>query len=316
MHKSFYKKQKMNSKNKKIIKDLSNTYGDKKIYIKVNNKQYLLRLFDKDEYKKHQGEEEYNYEFQYHYLKKIHKKTRFVPTPLKLLTLNKYHSYAILLKWIKGVTLDKVIHKFNKNKQRDLARKTAKLLKIINHSVLQRKIKTSILIKYIKDRLNRIKTLKKEILKTNNNQEIKLFHLLSSYFNKYKIYLYFQPYVFSHGDYHLCNLVYFRNQIYAIDFNRSTFECLYQDLIKLYFFDNYFNNYFVKKTIHFYFNKNNNKNTWKKFKFLNVMFCLTSWQWAYAHKNNKELYKDFFNLIMNVVNDYEQFKLLIPKSLK
>ena len=95
MHKSFYKKQKMNSKNKKIIKNLSNTYGDKKFYIKVNNKQYLLRLFDKDEYKKHQGEEEYNYEFQYHYLRKIHKKTRFVPRHRFVQTLPNLHPQAI-----------------------------------------------------------------------------------------------------------------------------------------------------------------------------------------------------------------------------
>ena len=219
----------------------------------------------------------------------------------------------LFLTWIQGNTLNEVINSFPKNKIDYLGYKTAKLLKkinLINISKNSYKLRKE----YINDRIKRILFLKKAIKNTNNKNELKLFNLLYFYFNKYQKYLRKMPLVFSHGDFHFSNLVYFKNKIYAIDFNRSTFEFQYQDLIKLYFFDNKKNNYFVKKTIHYYFEKNSYKK-WENFKFLNIMFCLTSWQWAYMHKNNHKLYNDFLNLIIQVVNDYDAFKLLIPKSL-
>lgn len=301
---------------KTIFKDISNDYGDKKYYIKSYNQQFLLRTFNVSEYIKHRNEEEYNYEQQYYYLKILRKKTKLVPKPIKLMFLEQENEYGILLQWIKGITLDKVINNFSKLTINKLARKTAKLLKVVN-SLHKNKINDQIKEYYIFDRIRRIYLLQPAIKKNKDPKELILLKLLINKFKEYTKKHYFQKIrlVFSHGDFHFTNLVYYKNKIYAIDFNRCGFEFYLQDLVKLYFFDNDKNNLFVKKTIKNYFNPNN-KNAWKIFKFLNIMFCLTSWRWAFLHRKNKQLYQDFLELIVNVVYDYDSFKLLIPKSLK
>ncbi|MBR4486039.1 phosphotransferase [bacterium] len=159
---------------------------------------------------------------------------------------------------MKGKTLDKVINNFSKLTINKLARKTAKLLKIIN-SIHKNKVNENIKEDYVDDRIRRIYHLREIIARVKKQEEINLYNFLIKKMKEYEHYFYKMHLVFSHGDYHFTNLVYYKNKIYAIDFNRCGYEFYLQDLVKLYFFDNNKNNFFVKKTIRNYFNPNNKK---------------------------------------------------------
>ena len=300
---------------KEVIK--LNGSGDFKFHLICDNKQeYLLRAFDANQYFDHAGKEEYNFHTQYYLLKWLHKFTNNVPDAIKPFELPVLNWYCLVLEWMPGISFNQIILT-GMDEIEYIADQIKELVQLV-HSYQSKHANRYInKHRYIKDRKHRLYDLiwnyYSQIIKDNNKKD--LFDLLIHELKHYWANLCFTKYAMNHGDLNFLNLLYDldHEEVNLIDFNRCGFEPDYQDLVKLYFFTFKKAPRLVKQVITGFIH---NLTQWKVFKGLVILFCLTSWQWAFNHQDIAGTLEFFTKQIDDVVKDFKKFKLLVPQSMR
>ena len=291
--------------------------GDYKFHLVCDNHQeYLLRAFDVHQYALHVGKEEYNYNTQYHLLKWLHQFTSNIPTAFKPFKLKSLHWYCLLLEWMPGISLNQVVL-INWDEIEYLADQIKDLVSLVHKYHFKNANKYHHKHRFIQDRKSRLFNLAwnyySQIAIDQNKKHI--FYLLTHQLKHYWANLCFTKYAMNHGDLNFLNLLYNldNEEVNLIDFNRCGFEPNYQDLVKLYFFS--FNKAprLVKQVLTSFIH---NLTQWKIFKGLVILFCLTSWQWAFAHQAKTGTLEFFTKQINDVIKDFKEFKLLVPYTMR
>ena len=291
--------------------------GDFKFHIICDDKkEYLLRAFDFNEYFKHVGKEEYNYFKQYQLLTWLHQFTSNVPVAFKPFKLGSLNWYCLLLEWKQGISLNQVIL-INWDEIEYLAEQIEVLVKLVHK--YQFKHPNWYLHKhwFINNRKSRLFNLTWNYFSQINDDANKkhLFYLLIHHLKKHWASLCFTKYAMNHGDLNFLNLLYDldNEEVNLIDFNRCGIEPNYQDLVKLYFFTFKKAPRLVKQVLTGFIHS---LSQWKTFKGLVILFCLTSWQWAFAHQGIPGTLEFFTKQISDIVKDYKEFKLLVPYTMR
>ena len=309
-------KLKINHAKVKEVRKLKGS-GDLKFHIICDdNHEYLLRAFAIDEYFKHVGKEEYNYLKQYQLLTWLHQFTNNVPVAFKPFKLNSLNWYCLLLEWKPGVSLNQVIL-INLDEMEYLADQIQVLVQLVHQYQLKNANLYFHKHHFINDRKARLFNLiGKYYLQINSDANKKhLFYLLVHHLKKHWSSLCFSKYAMNHGDLNFLNLLYDLDseEVNLIDFNRCGIEPNYQDLVKLYFFTFKKAPRLVKQVLTRFIH---NLHQWKTFKGLVILFCLTSWQWAFAHQSTPGTLEFFTKQISDIVKDYKEFKLLVPSTMR
>ena len=309
-------KLKINHSKVKEVSKLSGS-GDFKFHLICDDKkEYLLRAFDFDQYNAHAGNEEYNYNVQYQLLKWLHQFIDNVPKAIKPFKLSSLNWYCLLLEWMPGIRLNQVILT-NWDEIDYIAESIKELVQLIHGYYPKQANWYSNKHHFIQDRKNRLDDLIVNYygqIVTDENKK-RLFNLLTHELKYSWKSLCFSKYTMNHGDLNFLNLLYDldNEQLNLIDFNRYEVEPNYQDLVKLYFFSFKKAPKLVKQVLTGFIS---NLTQWKTFKSLVVLFCLTSWQWAFAHQNLKGTLEFFTKQISDVVKDFNEFKLLVPYTMR
>lgn len=309
-------KLKINHSKVKKVSKLEGT-GDYKFHLICDNhKEYLLRAFDALQYSLHAGNEEYNYTTQYYLLNWLHQFKNNIPTAYKPFKLKKLTWYCLLVEWMPGISLNQVVL-INWDEIKYIADCIKELVSLIHQYHLKSANKYHHKHHFVQDRKSRLFNLAWNYysqIEIDKNKK-RLFYLLTHHLKHYWANLCFSKYAMNHGDLNFLNLLYDldNEEVNLIDFNRCGFEPNYQDLVKLYFFSFKKAPRLVKQVLAGFIH---NLSQWKIFKGLVILFCLTSWQWAFAHQNVTGTLEFFTKQINDVVKDFKEFKLLIPCSMR
>ncbi|MEG0013489.1 MAG: phosphotransferase [Cellulosilyticaceae bacterium] len=218
---------------------------------------------------------------------------------------NNEQSIFMLLTWVNGKSLDKEIESLAKEQQYALGIESGKILKQLHALPIH------------SNHLEKVKSKKEMILQRLQCYESCDYRVLDDEiaidFIKENIdYIEIESPVYTHGDFHVGNLILTPNQhVGVIDFNRWRYADPYEEFYKMQSFDRELSIPFSKGKIDGYFEGNPPDAFWQALAVYNAYAALYSIVWAIPF--GKQDIEGMLRRRDLAFEDYEHFKLLIPK---
>ncbi len=210
----------------------------------------------------------------------------------------------MLLSWIEGQSMDKVIATLSEEEQYQLGIKAGKILKAI-HSL---SVEPVDLPKGKKIGKKLLQLQKYENSKNRIPNDEKVINYVKENIN---LMCQTEP-VYEHGDFHLGNMVYTpQKEVGIIDFNRWECGDRYEEFYKLQSFNNDLSVAFSIGQLHGYFNGEPSLDFWK----VQAVYVAHSALWSieWATRFGEEDISNMTRICHNAFRDYDNFNLLIPK---
>lgn len=285
-----------NSDNFKKIEKLSHGWSkDQKYYISTfDNQEYLLRISDASLYEKRKK--------QFEYLKELEKLDLPLPKPIDFGYLNDNEIY-MLLSYIKGVPADEYIKMATDEESYRLGYDAGLILNKI-HSINITNPNITWNEAYLLKIDKKIKFVNESIIKYKEKD------FLIDYINKHLYLVKNRPYTFCHGDYHLGNMIVNNHKIYIIDFDKSGPADPY-DEFKPFIWNTKINKQFENGLINGYFKDNVPNDFFEVLALYTAESQISHLPWALTF-GEEEIRIGFENLKI-ILDDYDNFKLVIPK---
>ena len=195
---------------KTIIKLNSGYSKDEKYHIITNaNNNLLLRISDVKLYEQKIKE--------FEFIKQLNKLDFEMSKAIEIGKCNNGKNVYMLLTWIEGESLDNVITSFDKNTQYKLGIEAGKILFSIHNQKYNINENEKIKDEIIKNIINKL-----NIYIENNDIRVKDDIEVINFINNNMFNILNLPPTYIHGDFHLGNLIYTKNnKIGVIDFNRA-----------------------------------------------------------------------------------------------
>lgn len=262
-----------------------------------SGKKYLLRLTDKEFY--------YVRLEQYKVLNEVSKLDINTTKAIDFGRLQDGTAY-MLTSYLEGKEGLEVIPKLGDKESYNLGVESGKILKIL-HEIPIKNDNKSWWEKY------QIKMLRKIYKIENCGMVIPMQKEIIKYYEENVFLMKERPQRFSHGDYHLGNMIINDYKIGIIDFEKSTVADPYDDF-KPYRWNVLANEFFQTGLINGYFDNNIPKDFWPVIKFYTAESMLSQLPWA--QKFGKEEIDTAFMLVDKQLEWYDNFSLDIPKWYK
>ena len=206
---------------KTIIKLNSGYSKDEKYHIITNaNNNLLLRISDVKLYEQKIKE--------FEFIKQLNKLDFEMSKAIEIGKCNNGKNVYMLLTWIEGESLDNVITSFDKNTQYKLGIEAGKILFSIHNQKYNINENEKIKDEIIKNIINKL-----NIYIENNDIRVKDDIEVINFINNNMFNILNLPPTYIHGDFHLGNLIYTKNnKIGVIDFNRAKISDRFEDFYK------------------------------------------------------------------------------------
>lgn len=271
---------------------------DKK-YIVIDNKndKFLLRISSIELYDKKLK--------QFNLLKEVEKLNINASKPISFGKLNDEEIY-MLLTYLEGEDAETYVSKVSDEEAYNLGLKAGKILKKL-HSIPITSDEKTWYEKYQEKMIRKIKVAKecyKEIINLD---------LLIDYVEKHIDIVKDRPQLFTHGDYHLGNLIVNNGEIGVIDFDKNGIADPYDDF-KPFCWNVFINAYFETGFIDGYFDNNVPREFFEVLCLYAAEQLLSHLPWAMTF--GKEEIKTAYKVMHAVMDWYDNFKLIIPKWYK
>ena len=281
------------------IEPLLKGWSRDKKYIVIDNKnnKFLLRISSIELYDKKLK--------QFNLLKEVEKLNINASKPISFGKLNDEEIY-MLLTYLEGEDAETYVSKVSDEEAYNLGLKAGKILKKLQSIPITSDEKTWYE-KYQEKMIRKIKVAK-ECMK-----EIINLDLLIDYVEKHIDIVKDRPQLFTHGDYHLGNLIVNNGEIGVIDFDKNGIADPYDDF-KPFCWNVFINAYFETGFIDGYFDNNVPREFFEVLCLYAAEQLLSHLPWAmtFGEEEIKTAYK-----VMHAVMDwYDNFKLIIPKWYK
>lgn len=290
-----------NFKNFKTITKLNSGYSKDEKYhiITYTNDNLLLRISDAKLYEKKIKE--------FEFIKSLNKLDFEMSKAIEIGKCNNGKNVYMLLTWIEGESLDKVITSFDKKTQYRLGTEAGKILFSIHNQKYNINTQEELKDDIIKDIITKL-----NIYVENKDIRIKDDIEVINFINNNMFDILNLPATYIHGDFHLGNLIYTKNKkIGVIDFNRVKISDRFEDFYK----NDLFN---VPKSIPFscgfidgYFNYSIPDYFWKINSIYVAFSSMNTIRWSI--KFGKEHVEKMQNRCINIFKEYNYFKEYIPK---
>ena len=271
---------------------------DKKYYIvdKYNN-EFLLRISDISLYEKKKK--------QFELLKEIEKLNLNASRPIEFGVLNDSQIY-MLLTWIKGESAEEIIPTLTNKNAYDLGVKAGIMMKQLHQISIEKQTQTWNE-KYVIKIKRKIETINNCHLSFDKKDLVIEFILNNIDLTKNR------PLMFSHGDYHLGNMIVNENGIGIIDFDKNCIADPY-DEFKCFCWNVFQSEYFETGLINGYFD---NKVPEEFFKIL-ALYAAESLigQLPWAITFGQDEINTAYKVIENVLKWYQDFTLTKPTWYK
>ena len=293
-----------NFKNFKTIKKLNSGYSkDEKYHIITNtNENLLLRISDIKLYEQKIKE--------FKFIKQLNKLNFEMSKAIEIGKCNNGKNVYMLLTWLDGESLDKAITYFNESTQYELGVEAGKILFSIHNQKYNITKNEDIKDKIIQNIINKLNIYidNKDIRVKNDIQVI-------NFINNNMFEILNLPPTYIHGDFHLGNLVYTKNnKIGVIDFNRVKISDRFEEFYK----NDLFN---VPKSIPFscgfidgYFNYSIPDYFWKINSIYVAFSSMNTIRWSI--KFGKDHVSKMKKRCIDIFKEYNYFKEYIPKWYK
>lgn len=282
---------------KKIEKINYGWSDDIKFYIEdIRDKRYLLRLNNIDKLEEKKKE--------FDIVRKYNELDINMSKAIEIGTCNNDKNVYMLLSWVDGQPMDKIIDKLSEEEQYKLGIRAGKILNSIHSiNVDKEDVHDGDTINKLLKKLRKYENSKYRIINDKGiigyiEDNVNIISTLNS--------------VYKHGDFHIGNLIYTdKKDIGLIDFNRWKCGNPYEEFYKL-------QNFTVSKSISFaigqlkgYFNGEPPIKFWKTQAVYVAHGALYGIEWAteFGQKDIDNMTK----ICYEVLNDYDNFNLLIPK---
>ena len=290
-----------NFKNFKTITKLNSGYSKDEKYhiITYTNDNLLLRISDVKLYEKKIKE--------FEFIKSLNKLDFEMSKAIEIGKCNNGKNVYMILTWIEGESLDKVITSFDKKTQYRLGTEAGKILFSIHNQKYNINTQEELKDDIIKDIITKL-----NIYVENKDIRIKDDIEVINFINDNMFDILNLPATYIHGDFHLGNLIYTKNKkIGVIDFNRVKIS----DRFEAFYKNDLFN---VPKSIPFscgfidgYFNYSIPDYFWKINSIYVAFSSMNTIRWSI--KFGKEHVEKMQNRCINIFKEYNYFKEYIPK---
>lgn len=269
--------------------------GDKKsILIDKSGKKYILRespieLFDKRN-------------TQYSYALEINCLNKNISKPIAKGTINNNSAFFILYSYVEGEDAETAITKCTNSKAYALGIEAGEILKSI-HSIKVTHVQTPWYERYLKKCQTKIDNYKNCELKLPNGDLMLNFyqdniHLMQN-----------RPLVYTHGDYHLGNMVIDNGKLGIIDFDKISISDPYDDF-KPYCWNVLKSEHFSTGLINGYFNNEIPEDFFKILKFYTAESLISHLPWAI--KFGKKDIETSYTVYESTMKWYDNFNLTVP----
>ncbi len=288
-------------KNFKTIIKITRGYSDDQKYHIITNDgtNLLLRISDINLYDKKLKE--------FEFIKQLNKLDFEMSKAIEIGKCNNNKNVYIILSWVEGESLDKIVTTLNEDQQYKLGIEAGKILYSIHNMDYNLNIQSG-----FKDNLIKNKIQKLNMYIDDNNIRVKNDIEAINYINNNIFNILNLPPTYIHGDFHLGNLIYTKNnKIGVIDFNRFKISDRFEDFYK----NDLFN---VPKSVPFscgfidgYFNNSIPDYFWK----INSVYVAFSsmntirWSKKFGEKEIEKMRKK----CVDIFKEYNYFKEYIPK---
>lgn len=286
----------------RVIKEINEGWSsDLKFYIEdYDGCKLLLRVSDADTYNDKLEE--------FEFIKKCNTLSFSMSQAIEIGFCNNKKNVYMILTWVEGDSLNKVIGNLTENDQYKLGLEAGKILKAI-HS-LERKSTDKVALYDKTDKM-----LSKLIRYENSKNRVAEDQFAIDFVrdNIEKINL--LPPVYKHGDFHVGNLLLTTyGSVGVIDFNRWEYGDRYEEFHKIQLFDVEISVPFSIGQIHGYFNGEPSLEFWNSVAIYVAYTSLNSIVWA--EKFGEEDVEGMKKRCIDAFNDYNNFKRVIPKWYK
>lgn len=288
-----------NTKNWSVIRKINEGWSDdSKFYIEdVEGNKLLLRICDISEYSNKLKE--------FNFIKKCNTLDFTMSQVIEMGICNNEKNVYMLLTWVEGSSLNKVIGDFNDSEQYELGLQAGRILNEI-HSLKMDNI-DDLTIYDKKDKM-----LNKLIKYENSKNRVKEDQPVIDFVKKNIEKINSLSLVYKHGDYHVGNLVLTPlNTVGVIDFNRCGYGDRYEEFQRIQSFDVEVSIPFSIGKIHGYFNGNPPLDFWNTLSIYVACNSLNSIVWA--EKFGKDDINGMKKRCTDAFYDYDNFESVIPK---
>lgn len=265
---------------------------DKKYIVYTEDLKYLLRVSNISLYNKRLE--------QFNLLKEVEKLNLNTPKPISFGKLNDTEVY-MLLSYVEGVPAQEYILNVTDDEAYKLGIEAGNILKKL-HSI-KVNIDESWYQKYKNKLDKKIKAYLASNYKHNNSE------LILSYYKENLELMRNREYSFTHGDYHLDNMVVDNGKLGIIDFDKMKYSDPYDDF-KPYYWSVSINKHFEIGLINGYFNNNIPDNFFKILKYYTAESLISHLPWAVGFGD--EEIKIAYSMADNIFKWYDNFKLEVP----
>lgn len=282
------------------LKEISKGYSGEKKYLvedKFNNK-FLVRIASLDKYEEKKK--------QYNLLVELEKLNVNTPKPIRFGKLNEEEVFTVL-SWLEGEDADASVGNLTDKESYRLGLEAGKILSKL-HSL---PVDCGNEIKWI----DKFKAKMERKYKATNECEIKIENIdkIVDFVNKNLYLIENRKVTFTHGDYHLSNLIVHEGHIGVIDFEKNKLSDPYDDL-KPFMWNVFVSEYFETGLINGYFNNEIPDDFFPILKLYAAENLVSFLPWA--AKLGGENLKTAYKVNDSIMKWYDNFNLTIPTFYK
>jgi aminoglycoside phosphotransferase (APT) family kinase protein len=272
--------------------------GEEKYIVETNDGKYLLRVTDISQYESKKR--------QFELLKEVEKLNLNASKPISFGTLGENKVYT-LLTWLEGEDAEVAVKKLSDKEAYLLGLKAGKAL-VKLHSI---PVDVSNEVKWIEK--YKLKLIRKYKAMNESKIEVPNKELLVDYMESHLYLLENRLQTFTHGDYHVGNMIVNNNDIGIIDFEKNKISDPY-DEFKQFIWNVRCNEYFETGMINGYFDNNVPSDFWLILKVYAVEQLISFLPWCF--KFGEEDVKKGYKLNEEMMKAYDNLKLDIPTWYK
>ena len=271
---------------------------DKYLVIDNLNNKYLLRVASIDSYEERKS--------QYELLKKIEKLNINASKPISFGKLNDEKIYTVLT-YLEGVDSGEYISTLSNIEAYKLGKEAGKILSKLHTLNVEINSEDKWIDKFKAKMAKKYKALKE------CNLEIEGIDIVISFVESNYHLMENRPLTFTHGDYHVNNMIANNSEIGIIDFEKNKIADPYDDL-KPFIWNVFVSEYFETGLINGYFNDNIPDDFFPVLKMYAAENFISFLPWAY--KIGGESLKNAYKINKSTLEWYDNFKLTIPTWYK
>ena len=271
---------------------------DKYLVITYSDEKYLLRVASIDSYEERKK--------QYELLKEIEKLNVNAPKPISFGKLNEEKIYTVLT-YLEGIDASEAIKELSNKEAYKLGKEAGRILAKLHTLKVDTTNEENWIDRYKKKMAKKYKAYKECGIEIEGIDIVidfieKNYHLMEN-----------RPLTFTHGDYHLNNMIVNNNTIGIIDFEKNKISDPYDDL-KPFIWNVFVSEYFVTGLINGYFNDNIPSDFFSILKMYAAENFISFLPWA--SKIGGETLTNSYKINTSTMEWYDNFKLVVPTWYK